>query len=68
MNNTFRFRLDEILKERRMTQKALAAKAGLSENAMTKLVNNPRQVRISTIGRLVDVLEIPIEDLFTRSN
>ena len=68
MNQPFRLRLDEILKERRMTQKALAAKAGLSENAMTKLVNNPRQVRIATIGRLADVLEISVEDLFTRVN
>jgi len=61
-----RLRLGEILRERGMTQKQLAGISGLSENAVSKLTGRPRQIRLDTIDRVCEVLEIQPGDLIIR--
>jgi DNA-binding Xre family transcriptional regulator len=53
-----RIRLSEILKQREMTQKDLAEKAGVSRNAISRLTGNPRQVSLTTIDRVCTALDI----------
>lgn len=59
-----RIRLSEILQERNMMQKELAELCGLSENTISKLSGNPRQVRIDTIEKICAVLDIEPGELF----
>lgn len=60
-----RVRLADILAERGMKQKELAEKVKLSENAVSKLVTGrPRQIRLDTIERLCESLEIMPGELF----
>jgi putative transcriptional regulator len=58
-----RFRLSDILKERGMKQNDLAAKTGLSVNAVSKMTGYVRQVRLDTIARICDVLDVQPGDL-----
>ena len=64
MNKTVRLRINEILKEREMTQEELATRAGISRVSANKLANNPRQIRFETLGLLMSALELPLEGLF----
>ena len=60
-------RLSEILKERQMTQKKLAEQTGLSENAISKLAGgSPRQIRLDTLARVTELLDVGIEELFAK--
>ena len=61
-----RIRLDEILVERAMTQKALAEKSGVSRNAISCLAGRPRQLSLSTIERVCDALDIEPGDIIIR--
>jgi putative transcriptional regulator len=61
-----RIRLDEILVERAMTQKALAEKSGVSRNAISRLAGRPRQLSLSTIERVCDALDIEPGDIIIR--
>lgn len=47
-----RLRLAEVLQELGWTQKKLSEETGLSENAITKLMNNPRQIRIESLSAI----------------
>lgn len=59
-----RFRLSKILKERGIKQIELAQKAGLSENAVSDLTGEGvRQIRLDTIARICDALNITPADL-----
>lgn len=63
-----RLRLDEILKNRGLKQKDLAALAGLHENTVSRLVSGGvRQIDMETIGKLCDALGITPEQLFDYS-
>jgi len=71
MENTMtpvRLRLAELLRERKITQKDLAQKTGLSEMAVSKLVKGNAQIRFDTIETLCKVLEIEPGDLFIRDS
>jgi putative transcriptional regulator len=61
-----RLRLGEILRERGMTQKELADKCEISENGISKMVNQTAQIRLETIDILCEVLGIEPGDLFVR--
>ena len=61
-----RLRLGEILRERGMTQKDLADSCGISENGVSKIVNQPAQIRLETIDILCDALDLQPGDLFAR--
>jgi len=61
-----RLRLDEILRERNMTQTALAEKSGLSYQTINSTVNQPAMIRMTTIDKLCDALDIEPKDLFVR--
>ncbi len=59
-----RLRLDEIIKEMGITQADLAERTGLSRQSINRLVNNPRQVRLSTLEALIKELDVEINKLF----
>lgn len=61
-----RLRLAELLRERKITQKELAEQTGLSENAISKLINGSAQIRFDTIDILCGALGINPGDLFVR--
>jgi DNA-binding Xre family transcriptional regulator len=61
-----RLRLADLLRERKITQKELAEKTGLSENAISKLINGTAQIRFDTIDILCGALSILPGDLFVR--
>lgn len=58
------FKLNKILKEKCMTQAELALAVGLSRNAVNTLANNPRQIRLETLGALCKALDKEPNDLF----
>ena len=62
-----RFRLEEVLGEREMSQTELARLSGVSlvtVNALTR--NRTRQVALDTIDKLCKVLKCEAGDLLTR--
>lgn len=63
-----RFRLAHILKERKMTQKELADRSGVSRQAISKLAGTPRQVRLDTLEAICKTLDIEPGDLFELEN
>ena len=63
-----RLRLDEIIKEMGITQADLAERTGLSRQSINRLVNNPRQVRLSTLEALIKELDVEINKLFKKGD
>lgn len=61
-----RVRLDEILDERKITQKALAEAAGVSRNAISRLTGHPRQVSLATIEKVCDALDVDPGEIIIR--
>jgi DNA-binding Xre family transcriptional regulator len=67
MENTMsptRLRLAEILRERNITQTKLAEMTGISENAISKLVGSPVQIRLDTVDKICRALNISKDELF----
>lgn len=63
-NCVVRFRLDDILRERGLTQQAVSDMTGISRQALVKLTNNPRAVQMETLGKLCAGLGTKPEELF----
>jgi len=61
-----RLRLAEMLRERNITQIKLAEMTGLSENTVSKLVNDPRQIRLDTIELICQALGVTPGELIVR--
>lgn len=61
-----RLRLAEILRKRGLTQRQFSNRTGLSENAISKLSGQPRQIRLDTIATICETLDIEPGDLFER--
>ena len=61
-----RLRLGEILRERDLTQKGFAEMSGISENGVSKIVNQPAQIKIETLDLICNTLQIEPGDLFIR--
>ena len=63
-----RLRLAEVLKELGWTQKRLAEETGLSENAITNLLKNPRQVRLETLDAISRATGKEISELIVKTD
>lgn len=62
-----RFRLRELLDERRLSQTELQTRTGLAYSTVNDLYNNkPRRVELETLDVLCDVLECSIAELLER--
>ena len=57
-------RLKEILKEKEVTGKELAFKVGVTENAVSMIINNKRQPRFELLVNIATALDVDIRDLF----
>lgn len=67
MITAVRLRLAEILKKRKMTQRELAEKAGLTTQTISLMASGyPRQIRLETIDAICEALEIEVGDLIVR--
>lgn len=62
-SNTFGQRLEQLLNERRMTQKDLAQKAGVTEAAMSHYIKGDRIPRSSVLARIANALNTSSEFL-----
>jgi len=56
MAETFGSRLSALLRERKLSQKDLAIKAGVTESAMSHYVRGDRVPRASVLARIADSL------------
>lgn len=56
MADTFKERLALLLQQKKMTQKDLAAKAGVTEAAMSHYLKGDRTPRASVLARIADAL------------
>lgn len=54
--NQFSTRLEELLKARRITQKELAAKAGITEAAISHYIKGDRTPRSAVLSRIATAL------------
>jgi len=57
-------RLDKLLQEKGLTQRKLAKMSGLSAQSISKLTGKPRQIKLETLGMLIDALDVDLCDLF----
>lgn len=62
-NVIVKFRLDEILKERNMTQKAIAEMTDISRQTIVSYCNKPRRVQMDLIARFCVALNVEPKDL-----
>ena len=65
MGKEFGDRLAELLKSRKMTQKKLAEKAGVTEAAMSHYIKGDRVPRASVLARIAENLGTTSEYLMT---
>lgn len=57
-------RLKEILKEKGTTGKDLAAQVGVTENALSMIINGKRQPRFELLINISKALDVDIRELF----
>jgi len=57
--------IESLLKERRITKRALAIKLGIKENSVNRTLKNP-SISLSKLGTIADILEVDIQDLLPR--
>lgn len=63
MDGTFNGRLAMLLQQKNMTQKELAAKAGVTEAAMSHYLKGDRTPRASVIARIAEALGTTVDYL-----
>ena len=63
----FAQRLEALLEERGMTQLELAARVGVTRAAMSRYVSGDREPRFVTLVRIVEELDVRVEDLLPTS-
>jgi DNA-binding Xre family transcriptional regulator len=58
--------LPKLMKEKKMTARAIIAATGLSPNTLTKARQDEgiAECRLSTLGRIASALEVPVKTLF----
>ena len=61
-------RLSEILRERGMTQKQLAAVTGLTESQISRMVSGERSGRVDTWLKISKALHVRLDDLISSSD
>lgn len=57
-------RLDEILKNKKVSGKELAEKLGVTENAISLIRKEKRQPRFELLQQIAYVLDVDVKDLF----
>lgn len=62
-----RIRLKELLKERRLTQKELSERTGISRVAISNITRGPSAIRLESIDAICQALEIEPGDLIEYS-
>lgn len=63
VKGTVKLRISEALGELGWTQRKLGEAAGISEQGVSNLANNPRAVHLSTLAAIVGATGIPLEQL-----
>lgn len=59
------YRIEQMRKERKMTQEQLAEKSGVSRQTINAIENNElHDVRFSTLSKIADALETTVQNLF----
>lgn len=62
------FRLKEVLKEKNVTAKELAVRAGITPVALSRYINGESSPRLDLVERLAELLEVDIVDLIKEPN
>ena len=57
-------RIDDILRQRGMTEKELAMRMGVSQQAVNSVVRCRENPSVRKLKRYADVLGVPIQELF----
>ena len=57
-------RLKEVLKEKGLTGKELSETVGVTENAISMIINNKRQPRFDLLLQIAMTLDVDIRELF----
>jgi len=57
--------IEELLKERRITKRALAKELGIKENSINRTLKNP-SIALSKLGTIADILNVDIHDLLPK--
>lgn len=69
MPNRTRFRLQELLDEKGVTQRELSSRAGLSPTTVNRMCKNlTAQVSLATLDAIADALRCEPTDVLTRSS
>ena len=63
MSNEFGRRLTDLLRRRRMTQRDLAARTGLTEAAVSRYITGTREPRAITVAKIAKILDITPQEL-----
>ena len=61
----FGLRVRQLRKEQGLSQEALAFKAGIDRTYMTSVENGKRNVSVQNIEKIINALEISIQDFFS---
>ena len=54
----------ELLKQKGMTAKELAAKLGISEGALSQSIKDGANPNLQTISKIASALDVPVSELF----
>lgn len=57
-------RVKELLKQKGMTAKELAAKLGISEGALSQSIKDGANPNLQTISKIASALDVPVSELF----
>ena len=59
-------RIDDILRERGMTEKALAEKMGISPQSVNSVVRQRENTSLKKLKRYAEALGVPVSELFAK--
>ena len=68
MFTSFNERLSGLLNDKRMSQKELAVKAGVTEAAISHYIKGDRIPRASVLARIADILETTSDYLMSKED
>lgn len=54
-------RLREIMQERGITQEELSVRTGISQGALSKIINNKKEITLSTARKISNALKLPLD-------
>ena len=59
-------RIDDILKQKEMTQQMLAEKMGVSPQSVNSVIRQRENTSMKKLKRYADALDVPFEELFEK--